>query len=236
MAGLTILGYISIAVLAIGVIYRAIKIKSMPVHLRWELSPVPHEKGRSKWGGSYLEEFEWWKKPREKSLINEALYMFKEIVFLKGVWEKNRPLWIFSFPFHFGLYLLFGVVGLSVINAVLMLVNANAQNIDAGIVQIVLGLTSAIAAISYLLGTFGTVGLFFKRIFDENLRPFNSFNSFFNLIFCIVMTYIIALLPNTDKQVLSFLIKICEIAFGVFGVTWTAIFGSGAIKKWKGLK
>ena len=91
--------YAAIAIAFVAMAVKALRYLRAPTHFRWELYPVPHEKGRSKWGGSYLEEFEWWKKPREKSLINEALYMFKEIVFLKGVWAKNKPLWIFSFPF-----------------------------------------------------------------------------------------------------------------------------------------
>jgi hypothetical protein len=46
--------------------------------------------------GAYLEELEGRTKPREKSPINEAFRMFQEIVFLKGVWERNRPLWLWS--------------------------------------------------------------------------------------------------------------------------------------------
>ncbi len=89
---LLIFAYVAVCVFAIGFIWRASRIAKMPVHLRWELAPVPHEKSRASYGGSYLEEFEWWTKPREKSLLNEGFYMFQEIVFLKGVWERNRPL------------------------------------------------------------------------------------------------------------------------------------------------
>ena len=71
----------------------------LPMHLRWELSPVPHEKGKSQYGGSYLEEYDWWTKKREKSLINEAIYMGKEIFFLKGVFENNKKLWYFTCPY-----------------------------------------------------------------------------------------------------------------------------------------
>ena len=90
--------YLLLAIMVVAFIARTIKIARYPVHLRWELSPVPHEKGRGAYGGSYLEEFEWWTKPREKSLINEGIYMFKEIVFLKALWEHNRRMWYFSFP------------------------------------------------------------------------------------------------------------------------------------------
>ena len=42
--------YVSIIIFIIGLIYRALKLKGMPVHLRWELTPVPHEKGKAKYG------------------------------------------------------------------------------------------------------------------------------------------------------------------------------------------
>jgi nitrate reductase gamma subunit len=122
MAGsyLMILTYVSVIVFLVGLIYRAFKILSMPVHLRWELSPVPHEKGRSRYGGSYFEEYEWWTKKRAISKISELFAMAQEIVLLKGVWEHNRKLWFFSFPFHFGgLYLVAGMAGLWGLGALL---------------------------------------------------------------------------------------------------------------------
>ena len=39
-------------------------------------------------------------------MVAELAYMLKEILFLKALWEHNRRLWWFSFPFHVGLYLL----------------------------------------------------------------------------------------------------------------------------------
>jgi nitrate reductase gamma subunit len=145
----------------------------MPVHLRWELAPVPHEKSRASYGGSYLEEFEWWTKPREKSLINEAFYMFQEIVFLKGVWERNRPLWLWSFPFHFGLYLLVGMVGCLVL---------------ASLGLTVLGqLAQWLGGVGYVLGTVGTLGLLRKRRSDPKLKPFAAPSSYFNLAFLAIV-------------------------------------------------
>ncbi|MFH2205005.1 MAG: respiratory nitrate reductase subunit gamma [Elusimicrobiota bacterium] len=165
---LLIFCYIATAVFAIGFVYRGLSIKMMPMHLRWELAPVPHEAGKAHYGGSYLEEFEWWTKPREKSLLSEGLYMFKEIVFLKGVWEHNRPLWIFSFPFHFGLYLLTAMTG-----ALLLAAFAFPP---AERLALLLGTAG------YILGAIGTVGLFLKRLLDPKLKPFATPASFFNLL------------------------------------------------------
>ena len=85
---------------------KIIKVAKMPVHLRWELYPVPHEKGRASYGGSKLEENDWWRKEHKKDHFNEWKEMGTEIVFLKAVWEFNRSLWIGTFPFHFGLYMM----------------------------------------------------------------------------------------------------------------------------------
>jgi nitrate reductase gamma subunit len=74
------------------IVYRAIAIVRLPVHLRWELAPIPHEKGKGGYGGSYLEEFEWWRRPRRRSRIAPIIYMFREIFLLKGIWKNNRAL------------------------------------------------------------------------------------------------------------------------------------------------
>ena len=65
----------------------------MPIHMRWELYPVAHEGKKAEYGGSFMEESEWWKKPREKSLAGEVTAMAKEILFLEALRENNRKLW-----------------------------------------------------------------------------------------------------------------------------------------------
>jgi nitrate reductase gamma subunit len=172
--------YLSLAVFLIGLIYRAVKIARMPVHLRWELAPVPHEKGKGAYGGSYLEEFEWWKKKREKSLIAEAWYMFQEIALLKGVFENKRPLWFLSFPFHFGgIYIPAGMTGLIFVGAVLQ---------TAGLPLLILPkVITVLALLGYVLGTVGVLGLLFRRIFDSELRPFTTAAAVFNLIFLLAI-------------------------------------------------
>jgi nitrate reductase gamma subunit len=161
--------YVAVFVFLAGLIWRVTRIARMPVHLRWELAPVPHEKGKANYGGSYLEEFEWWTKPREKSLINEGLYMFQEIVFLKGVWEKNRSLWFWSFPLHFGLYLLIGMV------VCLILTSLGVSALGP--------VAQCLGGVGYVLGTIGAVGLLYRRLFDPKIKPFAAMSSYVNLVF-----------------------------------------------------
>ena len=64
-----------------GCVARIVRYAAEPVHLRWEIYPVPHGK------------------------MGEARFMIPEIAFLKNLWEFNRPMWWASYPFHLGLYL-----------------------------------------------------------------------------------------------------------------------------------
>jgi nitrate reductase gamma subunit len=173
---LVVAAYVLLAVFVVAFIVRSIKLARLPVHLRWELSPVPHEKGRGHYGGSYLEDYEWWKKPREKSLIAEFSYMFKEIAFLKAVWEHNRPLWWFTLPFHMGLYFLIGAVGLLLAGAVLEL---------AGVAALTWTwfrpLVTVLAGVGCTIGAFGALGLLGKRLFDRRLQDFSPPVTKFNL-------------------------------------------------------
>ena len=109
---LLVITYASLAVFFAAIAAKSVKLSRLPIHLRWELYPVAHERGRASYGGSYLEESDWWTKPRHSSLVGELKVMIPEILLLAAVWEHNRKHWLRSFPFHFGLYLSAGLIGL----------------------------------------------------------------------------------------------------------------------------
>jgi len=53
--------YAGALVFAIACIVRAVSYARLPLHLRWELYPVPHQaKERARHGGSYFELENWW--------------------------------------------------------------------------------------------------------------------------------------------------------------------------------
>ena len=116
--GFYILTYFCIAVFIVAtgcLIYRQI---NLPLHVRWEIYPVQHETtAKVAYGGSYMEEVNWWNNPYESSRINELKYMVPEILFLRGLWKENRSLWWLSFPFHFGLYLMMATFVLLLLHA-----------------------------------------------------------------------------------------------------------------------
>lgn len=149
------------------------------MHLRWELYPVPHEKGRAKYGGSRLEEFEWWTKKQGKDSLAKLWFMIPEILLLKGVWEHNRPLWFGSWTLHFGLYLLIGNMALLLLAGALALGGVTA---DAALYALLLQVIRYVALIGAALGTVGALVMLYRRLFDPKLRMYNLPSHFFNLI------------------------------------------------------
>jgi nitrate reductase gamma subunit len=178
---LLIISYILIVIFLVTFIAKTRKMAKLPIHLRWELSPVPHEKGKSQYGGSYLEEYDWWTKKREKSLVNEAIYMGKEILFLKGVFENNKNLWYLSFPFHFGMYLLTAAAVLTFILAILPTSLMPMENNISG------SFIETLAAIGFIIGGIGTLGLLVRRFIDPNLKNYTTGSALFNLFFLLAL-------------------------------------------------
>src|SRR5262249_2277649 len=74
-----------------GTIVRAVGYARQPIHLRWEIYPVPRGHG------------------------GQLKIMIPEVFFLKGLWEFNRSLWCVSYPFHLGLYLTASAVVLAIL-------------------------------------------------------------------------------------------------------------------------
>ena len=160
---LVVLAYLCVAVFLVAVASRFIKIMSLPIHLRWELYPVAHEKGRAHYGGSYLEESNWWTKPRESSKAGELKVMIPEILLLAGVWEHNKSHWARTFPFHFGLYLLAGTVALLILGGILSAVGMNVAADGNVIGQALYHLTYIVGFAGFGIGLLGALGLLLRR-------------------------------------------------------------------------
>ncbi len=157
----------AVAVAIVTCICRAISYATLPIHLRWELYPVPHEAPeRVRHGGSYFEETDWWTKPWSRHRIGELRAMIPEMVFMKGLWEANRPLWKRSFPFHFALYLLAGTLGLVVLSGVLRRF-APSLAIDS-----LRWLYKSTGYAGLLLGLVGSAALLHRRLTDPELRNY----------------------------------------------------------------
>jgi nitrate reductase gamma subunit len=169
---------VTLGIFLLVITYRMVAIIRLPIHLRWELAPIPHEKGKGRYGGSYLEEYEWWNKSRRRARIAPVIYMVKEIFLLRGVWTHNRALWPFTFSLHMGIYLIVGMLFIQVVNALLII-----AELPLYILAFSLRIASVFALGSYLLGSLGAISLILKRALDPHLRSFNTFSTYCNLLF-----------------------------------------------------
>ncbi len=175
--------YIVLLIFIAAIAYRIIKIMRTPLHLRWELYPVPHEKGpRAKYGGSRLEESEWWTKKLEKSSLGELKVMIPEIAFLKGVWEHNRKLWSGSYPFHLGLYVLIAAMFLLIISGILTASGSPVEPSQAGFNGVLFWIIYYAVLIGSAIGFLGAIRLFFARVVEKELALYSSFSHYFNII------------------------------------------------------
>lgn len=178
--------YAAVAAFGLAVAYRFIKISTMPMHLRWELYPVAHEASKAKHGGSILEELNWWTKEREVSFIGELKVMIPEMTLLVALFEHNRKVWYRSFPFHMGLYILAGTIGLIFLGALMELFGIYVgPDPTEGIVlgTAVYYLTQLGMVVGLGLGTLGALGLLVLRLFDEDMKGYTSAAAIFNLLF-----------------------------------------------------
>ncbi|HUH65306.1 MAG TPA: respiratory nitrate reductase subunit gamma, partial [Syntrophales bacterium] len=182
--GFYFLTYLCVGAFILATGYRIYRQITLPAHVRWELYPVQHESGtRAAYGGSYLEELNWWEKKYESSLFNELKYMAPEILFIRGLWKENRSLWWVSFPFHFGLYLMIATLGLLIVHACFFLWRVPAFAVGSTIGSLVDGLIVAAGWTGLILGNVGALGVLYKRLTDPALRNYSSFSDYFNILF-----------------------------------------------------
>lgn len=179
-----VVAYIAVGILVVAVVARFFMWSKMPIHMRWELYPVAHEGKRAHYGGSYLEDVDWWKKPRESSLLGELKEMIPEILFLVALKEHNRKLWTYSWPFHFGLYLVIGctavMFGVGVLGAVWP------GLIVGGFGTFLKYVIWILAYGGLILSLVGALGLLVRRTTDPELKDFTSGADIFNLLFFLV--------------------------------------------------
>ncbi len=175
MSVLHALVYLSVLIFVVACFARGLKIARTPMHLRWELQPVPHERP----GKSMFEQVDWWEHSRDKNHFGELGIMIPEILLLKGVWEHNRGLWFPSWALHFGLYLLIGNMALILLLTILLLAGIAQSGM---VVNVMVGLIRTLSFIGGGLGVIGAVLMFFKRAFDKDMSKYATPSHYFNII------------------------------------------------------
>jgi nitrate reductase gamma subunit len=173
-----VFSYVSFFVFLGKTVHVLVRYATMPIHLRWELYPVAHEKGRD-YGGSYLEDVDWWTRPRKKSLIGNIKYMGKEGLLFEQCYKRNRGLWYWTYPFHIGIFLLAFWLWLLVLGAALHLSDGSAMVLAAN--RLIFYATIGAGSLGLPLCLIGCIGLLIKRVTDADLRPYTAPGEYLNL-------------------------------------------------------
>lgn len=163
------------------------KMVKMPLHLRWELYPVVTEEGRP-YGGSYLEEKEWWQEPRRKRWLRGVWYLLKDYFLMEEYYKQKRGYWAFLLAWHLGFIsiilfhvlcffsALFGVLGIEI-----SALSANPLGVFLYYVSLLVG------GFSFVVGSVGAVGVMVARRVDADLRAYSFPQAYFNYLFTLVV-------------------------------------------------
>ncbi|MBO8168685.1 MAG: respiratory nitrate reductase subunit gamma [Thermoanaerobacteraceae bacterium] len=163
-------------------LYKAVQYARMPVHGRLDLYPIPKEKGKAEYGGSYMEESGWWRKKHEISFAGELKEMLQEMLFIKRLFEHQKSLWWLSYALHLGIYLLIGWTILIFTGAGFELVGVAVPS-SGGLARLIYYLTILTGAAGAVLTAFGSAALLFKRLVMPSFKKYTSAQEYFNLLF-----------------------------------------------------
>jgi nitrate reductase gamma subunit len=157
---------------------KALRYMKKPMHVRWELYPVPHEPGeRGVYGGSYLEDADWWKEKRASSFIAGMKALLIELLFLHSTFEHNTKLWYRTYPFHCGLYLLLGGILFTLIAAL-----AELMDVEPGIFLTAVGnIVQVLSCVGFLAIIGGACALLYRRLHQEDLRKYSTREHYMHL-------------------------------------------------------
>ncbi len=150
-----------------------------PVHIRWELYPVASEAGdRPSYGGSYLEEVDWWKHKQHHSFPNMVKGLVEEMLFMHATYKHNFPLWLRTYPMHLGLYLIIGAIFLTLFNLIFTVFLGILPNFLANFIVLV---TNILLWVGFIGVWGGSGALIHRRLHDKGLKVYNTREHFLNL-------------------------------------------------------
>ncbi len=180
---LHIITYVSYLFIITVYAWRTIKYVRMPIHLRWDLYPLPGDKANG-YGGSYLELLEWWKKPQPNGLLQKVLFMVKDYISFIQYYRQNRGYWFVLYPLHIGFYLVFISHVFYFFGGLAEVRGLSISAFSTVIVGKSLYYLTLIAGVGgCIFGIIGCMGLLIKRSINRDLRLYSSPMYYFNYIF-----------------------------------------------------
>ena len=178
---LAVFSYVSFFFFIIALMLNIRKYAVTPTHLRWELYPVPSE-AEHEHGGSFLEHVDWWKNKVEVKIGSELKELFKEMLFIKRLFNSKRKYWYLSFLFHGGIYMILGWFLFIFIGGIMV-----TGSVSGLLFQAVFYITLAFGYIGVISATAGGIGLVIARYSDGNLSDLSAPVDGFNLIFALAV-------------------------------------------------
>lgn len=167
-------------------INKANQFAKMPLHGRQDLYPIPKEKGHEH-GGSYYEEVGWWKKPRESSGANELKDMLKEMLFIKKLFDNQRPFWWISYALHLGIYCLIAWTLVLVAGAISEFAGVTISATSSVWGILIYYASDVFGWLGFILVTIGAASLMLRRLTDSGLRKYTTAQEYFNLLLILVV-------------------------------------------------
>lgn len=197
-------------------------IKASPLHVRWELYPVPHEgPKRAAYGGSYMQESDWWTKPRHVDHWMDIKEMMQEILFLHSTYEHKRELWLRSYPFHMGLYLWMGGTFILLFAVILELCGIDPMN---GFMVFLGNVINAVVLFGAFLMSCGGIALIHLRLTDKGLHKYTTREFYFNIAafvtFALLTLAAWVFNPSYYYVASTFLVNLFTLHFNALGSVW----------------
>lgn len=190
-------------------------LQASPLHVCWALYPVPHEgPTKASYGGSYLEEKNWWLHPRHADHWNEIKSIFLEILFLHTTYRHNPSLWLRTYPFHLGIYMLMAGALLLIIAALLLILGLNPHD---WFLTLAGNLVNALSFAGGLCMLLGGVGLIRLRATKQDLKSYTSGEQYLLLgaftLFAFLTICAWILNPNYYELCLTFVLNLLTGTF-----------------------
>ncbi len=184
LAVLTYFGYVFVITMYTA---KAVKYLRLPRHLRWEIYPVIHEPNY-RYGGSYFEEIDWISHTRRKGWLRSIRYLFAEYFTLGEYFKRHKSYWLALYPWHMGFILIISFHIFTFFAAVAMVVGLPVSG-DSPFVagRIFYYLVLLVGVVSFVLGLLGSIGIFVKRLVDEDLRLYATPQNYFTYLFCLAV-------------------------------------------------
>jgi nitrate reductase gamma subunit len=156
-----------IFLVGIGVEWR--RYARLPLHLRWDLHPLPKETIQASSNGGLP--------GRLAVIVSEVRFAFREGLLFEQCFKSNRGIWYATYPFHLGVFLSTLWVFLLFLSAITGLADWWPSK------SVLIGSGSA----GLVLGSAGCLGLLWKRLFDPNLRSYTTAREYLNLSFLLIV-------------------------------------------------